>query len=36
MTEHKTDMDIAEKLNNTSMTEHKTEYKYTLVEQHFY
>ena len=36
MTEHKTDIDIAEKLNNTSVTEHKTEYKYTLVEQHVY
>ena len=47
MTEHKTDMNITEKLNSTSMTEYKkemniteklscSEYNYTLVEPHFY
>ena len=36
MTEYKTYMNITGKLNNISITEHKTEYNYTLVKQHFY
>ena len=36
MMEHKEDMNITEKLSSTFTTEHKTEYNYTLVEQHFY
>ena len=36
MTGHKTDRNITEKLNSTCTKEHKTEYNYTLVEQHFY
>ena len=36
MAERKIDMDVAEKLSSTFTTEHKTEYNYILVEQHFY
>ena len=36
MTEYKTYMNITGKLNNISITEHKAEYNYLLVKQHFY